>query len=228
MRVSIFIYFILYVIAAGCSGGKKAENKSHESAATIPAAGPAADFLMPTLNAQFPPYETISDTALLRITEEEWRQIEFISKNQRSEIDSEIVKIQDIFTHHSNNDGVYTHFSKVYMREMNVNPVGSGFEKLKSYFGKDLPLKKVVIYNHPGQVKGGFSFVANGITYYGMTENDTVKSFCIFSAESLDALKAGMEPMAGFLKKEKLLLVDWRKMKVLDEKTLREGLLGEK
>lgn len=91
----------------------------------------------------------------------------------------------------------------------------------------DKPIKTqgLGLENNPGQVNGGFFFAINGVNYYGLEENNIVKTFCIYSADSEMDLKSATENIAKFLLKENLYLVDWRAMKVFDESNIKTDLV---
>lgn len=185
-------------------------------------------FSTSTLNNALPDFEEKTDSCAF-FHEDEWRQIEFISKDQKSSIDKEIVKIEDIYDNFSHKSETYTAFKKVAVRELITQPLSVDFSKLKSYFtDKKIKIQGFGLENNPGQVKNGFFFAINGVNYYGLVDNNTVKTFCIYSAGSDEELKSSTENLSKFLATEKLYLVDWRAMHVFDETNIKSELVKDK
>lgn len=183
-------------------------------------------FSTPTINNSLPDFEEKSDSCAF-FHEDEWRQIEFISKDQKASIDKEMAKIKNIFDNHSYKGDGYTAFTNVAVRDLITQPLRVNFSKLKSYLtDKLVKMQGLGLENNDGQVKGGFFFAINGVNYYGLADHNTVKTFCIYSADSEQDLKAATDNLAGFLAKENLYLVDWRSMKVFDENTIGTDLVG--
>ena len=71
----------------------------------------------------------------------------------------------------------------------------------------------------------GFFFNVNGVNYYGLVDNNIVKTFCIYSADSDQDLKASTVNLAKFLATENLYLIDWRAMHVFDETNIKTDLV---
>lgn len=184
-------------------------------------------YTIPTINNSLPEFTDIIDSCV-SFHEDEWRQIEFISKDQKGSIDKEIAKIKDIYDNFSQKSESYTAFTNVALRELIKQPLSIDYSKLKSYFlSNKLKTKGLRLDNNPGQVKGGFYFSYMGINYYGIVENGLVKTFCIYSADSEDDLKSAINILSNILSKEKLYLVDWRPMTVLDDTNIKTELVKE-
>lgn len=176
-----------------------------------------------------PDFEDKTDTTNLQFHEDDWRQIEFLSKTQKSSIDKEIAKIKDIFDNHSHKSDTYIAFKEVAVRDLITQPLTIEFHKIKSYLSdKDILISGVSLQNNPGQVINGFSFSANGIDYYGQLDgNNKVKWLCIYSDESKESLKSSIERLSKLLKSENLYLVDWRQMKVFDETNIKNDFVTD-
>jgi hypothetical protein len=184
-------------------------------------------FTTPTLENALPPFKEKTDSCA-SFHEDEWRQIEFISKDQKESIDKEIVKIKDIYDNYSHKGNDYIAFKKVAVRNLITQPLAINFTKLKSYLSdKEIKFQGLELQNNPGQVKGGYFFTVDGVNYYGLVDNNIVSSFCIYSADSNQQLKAAGDKLAKFLEKENLYLVDWRAMHVFDEKNIKTDLVKD-
>lgn len=180
-------------------------------------------YTTPTLENALPEFEDKVDTSNMQFHEDDWRQIEFLSKDQKSSIDKEVAKIKDVYDNHSHKGDTYTAFKKVEVRELITQPLTIDFSKLQTYLSdKKITLRGVSLHNNPGQVKNGFSFSVNGIDYYGQfDETKKVKWFCIYSADSQESLRSSIDKLSKLLASEKLYLVDWRQMKVFDETNIK-------
>ncbi len=221
MKKILFICCALMLLIS-CREKKKVVQQAPEAARAQ--APPEIRSNMPTV-AAMPDFENKGDTSNMRLHEDEWRQIEFVAMKQRPLADSIMAIISDIYAHHAQSDGQYTTFSKIYERDL--PPLADmNYGRLLSFFGLNgMQVKNITIYNHPGQVVGGFGFSTNGLSFYGIRQDDRVSVFCIRSAESEDALKQALPLLSRLMKQERLLLADWRKMKIFDSKNVK-SLLG--
>lgn len=202
----------------GCGNNKTSDKTSENGSTKVQTMNPNDIlFTTPTLNNALPDFKEKTDSCAF-FHEDEWRQIEFITKDQKVSIDKEIAKIKDIYDNHSHKGAGYTAFKNVAVRDLITQPLSVDFSKLKSYLtDKPIKMQGLGLENNTGQVKGGFFFAINGVNYYGLTDNNFVKIFCIYSADSDKELKSATENLTKLLAAEKLYLVDWRSMKVFDE-----------
>ncbi|MCA6373870.1 MAG: hypothetical protein IM631_21120 [Cytophagales bacterium] len=180
-------------------------------------------FTTPTLENTLPDFEDKTDTANLQFHEDDWRQIEFISKNQRNLIDQEIVKIKNIFDNHLHKGDTYIAFKNVAVRDLINQPLTIDFTLVKTFFAdNNLTTRGLSLQNNAGQVKNGFTFTAHGVDYYGqLDDTGKVKWMGIYSAESNESLKASIPHLTKLLADLNLYLVDWRQMKVFDEQNIK-------
>jgi len=178
-------------------------------------------YTTPTINNSLPQFTEKTETCVV-FHEDDWRQTEFISKNQKASIDKEIQEIRDVLENHSHHGDSYTGYRKLTVRELITEPLTVDFEKLKSYLtDDDIELSGVELGNNDGQVNGGFYFSTNGINYYGQRDNQLVGIFCI---HSVDSFGTSLENLSRLLKEENLFLVDWRSATVYDEITILTDL----
>jgi hypothetical protein len=182
-------------------------------------------FTTPTINNGLPSFITKTDSCV-SFHEDEWRQIEFISKSQKTYIDAEIAKIKDIYDNHSHKNDGYVAFKNIAARTLITKPLQIKFNELKSLLS-DSPLKTygLGLESNPGQVNGGFYFSVNGVNYYGIADNNIVSVFGIYGADSEAELRVSSNTLAKLLEAEKLFLVDWRAMHVFDEINIKTDLV---
>lgn len=182
-------------------------------------------FTTPTINNALPDFKEKTDTCVF-FHEDEWRQIEFVSKYQKGSIDKEISKIKDIVDNQSHKGDSYVGYKNIAVRDLITEPLSIDFSKLTSYLtDKPIKIQGLGLDNNSGQVKGGFFFNVKGVNYYGIVDNNNVKAFCIYSADSEQDLKTSTENLSKLLSTEKLYLIDWRAMHVFDETNIKTDLV---
>jgi hypothetical protein len=212
----------------GCGETKTSDETAKKDSSKVHTMNPNNIlFTTPTLNNSLPDFKEKTDSCAF-FHEDEWRQIEFITKDQKASIDKEIAKIKDIYDHHSHKGDGYTAFKNVAVRDLITQPLSVDFSKLKSYLtDKPIKMQGLGLENNSGQVNGGFFFAINGVNYYGLIDNNTVKAFCIYSADSDKDLKSAIDNLTQLLTAENLYLVDWRSMKVFDETNIKTDLVAK-
>jgi hypothetical protein len=184
-------------------------------------------YILPTLENALPEFENKVDTNNLYFHEDDWRQVEFLPKDQKNMIEAEFEKIKDIYENHTEKrDSAFLGFKKLSVRELITSPVLIDKTALKILSGNNR-FNGVALSNNQGQVKNGFSFASEGIDYYGQFDgNDKVKWFCIYNVDE-DIKRTTTKKLAAFLKKEKLYLIDWVQMRVFDETNVEKAFQGE-
>ena len=178
----------------------------------------------PTIENTFPDFENKTDSTDLQILEDDWRQIEFISKDQKSSIQTEIDSINYIFEHKVHKGPGYLGFKDIYVRRLIEHPLSIPLNRILSYLGGgDTKQSGLAILNNSGRVKNGFSLVCNGVEYYGLKDNkNNVTTFCISGAESDKDLDNGIKKLSKFLKSENLFLVHWTHTIMFDETNIQQ------
>jgi hypothetical protein len=210
----------------GC-GDSKTTNKTAQNDTTKVQTINPNDILFttPTIDNALPQFKEKTDSCAF-FHEDEWRQIEFVTKNQKASIDKEFAKIKDIVDNQSHKGESYIGYKNIAVRDLITEPLSVDFSLLKSYLTKNpIKIQGLGLDNNPGQVRGGFFFNVNGVNYYGVADNNIVKTFCIYSSDSEQDLKASTENLAKLLTAEKLYLIDWRAMHVFDETNIKTDLV---
>jgi hypothetical protein len=91
---------------------------------------------IPTIENTFPEFENKTITNNLDLLEDDWRQIEFISKDQKGLIDQEIDSIKYIFEHEMHQGKDYSAFKNLHVRRLITNPIAISFDKLLVYLNE--------------------------------------------------------------------------------------------
>jgi hypothetical protein len=180
---------------------------------------------IPTIENTFPAFENKTDTNNLTLIEDDWRQVEFISKGQKDLIDKALDSINYIFDHEMHHGKDYSAFKKLHVRRLITNPISISFDRLLELLGDNKrEIAGISITGNDGQVKDGFFLSSNGMNYYGLKDDkNNVSVFCLYGAQSDEALQKSIDKVSKFLAIEKLYLLDWIPRKVIDEKNIRSS-----
>ena len=209
----------------GCNNQKETKIIATDSTGNIQTINPN-ELLMtiPTIENTFPDFENKTDTNNLKILEDDWRQIEFVSKNQKALIDQEIDSITYIFEHEMHQGKDYSAFKNLHVRRLITKPVSLTFEKVKSYLGDTKnEIAGITVNGNNGQVTNGFSISSEGLNYYGVKDNsNNVSVLCFYGADTDKDLVKSIDKVSKLLATENLYLVDWIHRKVVDEKNIKD------
>jgi hypothetical protein len=210
----------------GCNNPKTTKIIATDSSGNVQTINPN-DVLMtiPTIENTFPAFENTTDTNNLTLIEDDWRQVEFISKDQKDLIDKELDSINYIFDHEMHHGKDYSAFKKLHVRRLITNPISISFDKLLVFLAdNEREIAGISITGNDGQVRNGFSLSSNGMNYYGLKDDkNNVSVFCLYGAQSNEALQKSIDRVSKFLATEKLYLVDWIHRRVIDEKNIRSS-----
>jgi hypothetical protein len=207
----------------GCNNQNESKIIATDSSGNVQTINPK-DILMtiPTIENTFPDFENKVDTNNLKILEDDWRQIEFISKDQKPLIDQEIDSITYIFEHEMHQGKDYSAFRNLHIRRLITKPISLTFEKMRSYLGDAKNEIGVITVNgNSGQVRNGFSISSQGLNYYGVKgDNNNVTVLCFYGADTDKDLVNSIDKVSRMLSTENLYLVDWIHRKIVDEKNV--------
>jgi len=184
------------------------------------------DILMitPTIENTFPEFEKTSGINNLQIFEDDWRQIEFISKDQKGSIDQEIDSINYIFEHEMHQGPGYSAFKKVHVRRLITKPILLSFDRVKEYLVDTASeMAGITVNGNGGQIKNGFSISSKGLNYYGLRDDtNNVSILCFYGADTDEDLAKSIDNVSRLLATEHLYLVDWVHRKIVDEKNIKD------
>jgi hypothetical protein len=208
-----------------CNNQKESKIIATDSSGNVQTINPN-ELLMtiPTIENTFPDFENKTDSNNLNILKDDWRQIEFISKDQKTSIDQEIDSITYIFEHEMHQGKDYSAFKNLHVRRLITKPISLSFEKVKYYLGDTKnEIAGISVNGNGGQVKNGFSISSEGLSYYGVKDdNNNVSVLCFYGADTDKDLVRSIAKVSKLLATEKLYLVDWIHRKVVDEKNIKD------
>ncbi|WP_338870630.1 hypothetical protein WBJ53_23260 [Spirosoma sp. SC4-14] len=178
----------------------------------------------PTITDSLLRFETATTLGNMSLFPYEWRQLEFISKAQKSLIDREMDSINYVFTHEIHTNEGHNYFNRCHYRKLINKPLSVPYKKLMGYLSCYNDQVSGIDGGNGGQIKKGFSLIANGVSFYGLKDNKgNVNAFCIFEDNS-DSLSNVGQKLERLLSLENLYLVDWVGRKVVDEKNIKAFL----
>ncbi|MFX0172795.1 MAG: hypothetical protein ACFE9L_12835 [Candidatus Hodarchaeota archaeon] len=185
-------------------------------------------FSMPTIEDALPGIveSSTSDVAVLEIHEDDWRQLEFISRDQLENITKEMEQIQQIFDNEAVEIKIEVEavpllaFKEIHLRQLIPRPISNPFtfNKLSEYFNADMTRGTLKFHDYSGVVKNAFYIKIEGLEYYGQTDDDKIVVFCLYNADSREDLKNSIMKLTNLLNSEDLLLVDWMRRRVISNK----------
>ena len=223
----LLAHFSGLIILIGCADNNNKSTTSNTDSSKAQAVDLSnALFTTPTIENALPDFKEKTDSCF-SFHEDDWRQVEFISKNQKALIDKEIEKIKNIVDNQSQKGEGYIGYKSVAVRTLIPMPLSVDFPKLKSFLTDEpILVQGLGLDNNSGQVSGGFFFNTKGVGYYGIVDNtNTVKTLGIYSVDSEQEMKEATIYLAKFMVAEDLYLVDWTAMNVFDEVTIKTDLV---
>jgi hypothetical protein len=161
-------------------------------------------FTTPTISNEFPQTVAITERSGsdIHITEDDYRQKEFLNRNALPLIEEEFTGIGDVRKNHSRQNDGYTLFKNCHVRKV------IGLPDLTISFSK---LKQLLNCSSAGQVilneeklANGFSLKTDNTSFFGKLESDNVTELCI-AGWNENSRNEIMEINKSF----GLLFVDW-------------------
>jgi hypothetical protein len=177
-------------------------------------------YSFPTIADSIPGIDPDSSAAgkhVLQITEDDWRQIEFIGFKWEFRVDPEMEAIRTIRRDHRQGLG----FNSIYMRDSIPEPLAGvtiTLDELILTFGQGTRIYDGIAYQGTaGIVYGSFAILTPSVLHvYGTHDTSGVSALCLFSiapAPDNDAasglLWREIQALSDFMRRKKLCLVDW-------------------
>ena len=175
-------------------------------------------YSIPTISEDFAPMVVADNLTDYFVTiEDDWRTIEFVSTQYATEIIEEMEAIKEIYENHRQGVG----FSKLHARKKIPAPIPVGtlnLDDLKSHFLAQKNYGGVALNNGGSKVQNGFAFEpASNHLIWGSTDHHG-DVFYLHMASFEDSNTPVLADLIdGFLKSNKLYLVDWPRMKMCGE-----------
>jgi hypothetical protein len=176
-------------------------------------------FSLPTIHQDMPRLISApADSQLLRLHEDDWRQLEWVSARELRDIEAELLDIRAIYEI----DQVGVGFRRTHERGRVPRPLRAAsieFRTLQMTLGpKARWCDGVALHRYPGMVENSFAArTPGGIELYGTTTDDNFLDCLAFSPEiSPDAVTGSdVQTLLSFATLHDLLLVDWVRGRLL-------------
>lgn len=158
-------------------------------------------FSLPTICSEFPVTGAASlcHDFTLKIEEADWQQIEFLPLIQAGIIEEAVKTVESILNGQPN---PLLGYERQYIRDNVLQPgLTIPWEEFCALLIN--PVKGNVFFNNAGFVQNGFAVRSDSYTYYGILENDLIRTLCLHQFDWAD------DEFMRVLSLYELSLVDW-------------------
>jgi len=164
-------------------------------------------YSLPTISDDIAPSDgAMADGSETSLREDDWRQIECVSRALETEIDAELADIQAV--HENAREGIG--FRAIHVRRRIPEPLGAaaiGLADLERRFGR--PSSDLRLHDSGRRIDGGLCYdLGGGWTLYGLAGADGVAVLAVAPAGGAPA-PSPVEALAALCRDHGLLLVDW-------------------
>jgi hypothetical protein len=167
-------------------------------------------FSLPTINDSLFETEPATSENLFSVREDDWRQMEFISKKYESEIAKEIKSVVEIYENHKVGIG----FDEVHIRKLIEQPLYDENINISVFVQDFILVKKYDGFGvEKHQAKHSFAFqIAEEVIFYGQANNDgRIIFLCCEGNKNLE------QTVEKIIKKYDVVFVDWCGAKVISK-----------
>lgn len=184
-------------------------------------------YSIPTIEDKLPgiaPDTSKLNKRVLEITEDDWRQVEFIAAHREFRIDREIEAIRTIVRDHREGPG----YRSIYVREAMPAPLEGAMpitkSELTSLFGPGVTLFDGLGYRgKAGLIEGGFALeTAAHLQLYGTVQAGTVYALGLHGLGAVPTEMGAPNPLwrevhtlSDFMRRKKIVLTAWCSMQKL-------------
>jgi hypothetical protein len=158
------------------------------------------------------------DKQVFEIHEDDWQQVEFVSRSHQDAIDAQLAAIKRIYDEASSKSGDFLTFKNIALRSALTAPISSEIPlaQLLSRFPASTLYDGVSYPKEIGLVDGGFAFRLAGLTVYGQAIAGFVQTLALHAGPgAIEGIPELMSVLAGIMSRYDLYLVDWCTMTVL-------------
>lgn len=158
------------------------------------------------------------DSLDLNLLEDDWRQIEFISKKHEAKVIQELDSINYIIDNESVEVGEDMFaFKDLHVRKLIPNPldVGLTLNEFQSYFSSFK--SGSLSFNQIGKVNNGIYFNLSNFQLYGLVDDSKITVLGFYGLTSWENLKVFNAEIKNMMSKYDLILVDWRARKIINK-----------
>ncbi|HZS86868.1 MAG TPA: hypothetical protein VFE42_05175 [Chloroflexota bacterium] len=176
-------------------------------------------FSLPTICDAIPhlaPGTTKVDKHIFVFHEDDWRQIEFISRDHAAEMQEELRAIRHVYKAASIGPG----FRAIHVRQRIATPLRLPWSAVLSAFPDARAYDGIAYRQAAGLIEGGFGLDVAGITLFGQQHDAIVYALCLAGAPTQGTEEAWNRRLKPWMAGHDLLLVDWCRCKACDAQAL--------
>lgn len=169
--------------------------------------------------------------ACLEMHEDDWRQTEMVSADQRDVVLAELRAIRAIHDEHArrNADGQLTGFDAIHVRAQPARPLSIAVPRqqlLSLLPPADHEYGSVAFTGNPGAAAGSFAAAFGPVELYGLAEGDAIQILCLRRLVTPpgprpDLLQGLQHAMRAF----SIVLVDWCQCSITEPASLGDYLI---
>lgn len=154
------------------------------------------------------------------IRPDDWRQLEFVSKENLSIINNEMQKINNVYLDQKKNNTM-PGFKSLYLRTLSVPFIHANLTLNNlSLFFRIVNRKHLAFPENNNIIKNGFFYsLSEDCGIYGIfDQNETIKLIGILTSNKLN--KDEISSLINYGQNNNLIIVDWIRMAIIDEEFL--------
>ena len=179
-------------------------------------------FSLPTVSNDLPgiePGSTKIDKRVIELHEDDWRQVELVSRSLQPQIDEEIAGIERIHRDQRVGPG----FKNVHVREEIPSPIATAIAlpELREACGRQATwLDGIALHGVAGLVERGFAVkLISSIELYGQCQGDRITVLALQNRVMNNSADHDLESLAAFFARQELSLVNWCAAQQIDPLT---------
>jgi hypothetical protein len=172
-------------------------------------------YSLPTVCDRLPPFgPSPTPIETLELHEDDWRQVEFVSRDRRSALEEELAAIERVYESHSQRDaqGRVFGFREIHVRRIEPLTQPVPWSALRALLpAPDIEYGAVSFRDHAGAVAGSFALGYGPLSWYGLNDDGAVPVLALRYSG-----RPSMATVADVLRAFDLLLVDWCRRAAVD------------
>jgi hypothetical protein len=179
-------------------------------------------YTLPTICSAIPaiaPGTSRHSKQVFEIHEDDWQQIEFVSRIYGDAIDTQLAEIRRIYDEASTDNGDFLAFKRLAPRMQITNTISSAIplSQLVALLPEPQLYDGISYPQELGLIKGGFAYKVSNSILYGQATNGLVQILALHGmpGES-EAVPALAPAFASMMSRYELYLVDWCTMTLLE------------
>lgn len=161
--------------------------------------------------------------------EDDWRQVEFVSRAYADVVDTELDAIRAVYRDHGRTDehGEVYAFDSIYIRRLPAEPISDPppLEELARGLPPPQRVYEAVSYSAAGpSVPASFAMAYGAVVVYGLARSGHAEVLCLRTTGLAEDGGRLARDLAAFMRERDLMLVDWPRCLILTADNVTEYL----